>query len=82
MFVYFWDADRCSRAGPIRLDEVPLIGRQQVILHCFYEKVFTGVVVLYQGLFLDDLKQGAHCREIPPLLLSYSSNQRTHLHVL
>lgn len=66
-FVYFWDADRSSWSGPVCLDEVPLVSWQQVILHCFYEKIFTGVVVLYQSLFLDNLKQGSHFRQISPL---------------
>lgn len=46
VFVYFWDADGSSWSGPVRLDEVPLVGRQQVILHGLDEEIFTGVVVL------------------------------------
>ena len=52
------DADRRPRPGPVRLHEVSLVGRQQVILHRFYKEIFTGVVVLYQSFFLHDLKQG------------------------
>lgn len=66
VFVYFWDADRSSRSGPVCFDEVTLVSWQQVILHCFYEKIFAGVVVLYQSLFLDNLKQRLHVREISP----------------
>lgn len=57
--LHLWDADRCSRARPVSLDEVPLVGWQQVILHRFYEKIFAGVVVLYQSFFLNDLKTGS-----------------------
>lgn len=57
---YFWDADGSSWSGPVCLDEVPLLSWKQVILHCFYEKIFAGVVVLYQSLFLDNLKQAPH----------------------
>lgn len=64
MFVYLWDADGSSWSGPVRLDEVPLVSWQQVILHCFYEEIFTGVVVLYQSFFLDNLKQGPHVTQI------------------
>lgn len=63
VFGYFGDADRSSWSGPVRFDEVPLVRWQQVILHCFYEKIFTGVVVLYQSFFLHDLKRRAHIRE-------------------
>lgn len=84
VFVYFWDADRSSWSGPVCLDEVPLVSWQQVILHCFYEKIFTGVVVLYQSLFLDNLKQRPRQGNFTSStgLLSYSGNQRTHLHAL
>lgn len=56
--MYFWDADGSAWPGPVCLDEVPLVRRQQVILHGLYEKILTGVVVLYQSLFLHDLEQG------------------------
>lgn len=54
--VYFRDADRSPRSGPVRLNEVPLVSWHQVILHGFYEEVFAGVVVLYQSFFLNNLK--------------------------
>lgn len=55
--MYLWDADRSSWSRPISLYEVTLVSRQQVILHCFYEEIFTSVVVLYQSFFLYNLKQ-------------------------
>lgn len=57
--MYLWDADRSSWSRPISLYEVTLVSRQQVILHCFYEEIFTSVVVLYQSFFLYNLKQGS-----------------------
>lgn len=81
VFVYFGDADRSSWSCPVRFDKVPLVSWQQVILHCFYEKIFTGVVVLYQSFFLHDLKQRAHVRETG-LTLSHAGDERSHLHAL
>lgn len=64
---YLWDADGRSRSGPVRLDEVPLVGGQQVILHCFYQEIFTGVVVLDQSFFLHILKaSGRRSRSTQP----------------
>lgn len=57
--MYLWDADRSSWSRPISLYEVTLVSRQQVILHCFYQEIFTSVVVLYQSFFLYNLKQGS-----------------------
>lgn len=54
--VYFRDADRSPWSGPVRLNEVPLVSRHQVILHGFYEEIFAGVVVLYQSFFLNNLR--------------------------
>lgn len=55
LLMYLRDADRSSWACPVCLDEVPLVGRQQVILHRLYEKIFTSVVVFDQSFFLDNL---------------------------
>lgn len=44
--MYFRDADGGSRPGPVRLDEVPLVSRHQVILHGLDEEILAGIVVL------------------------------------
>lgn len=54
--IYFRDADGGPGPRPVRLNEVTLVSRHQVILHGLDEEIFAGVVVLDQGLLLHNLR--------------------------